>query len=117
MGSHNIALPDDLDRKEMQNMCTTDLITILCNNLTWLGVAEVWQERHALVNVFLLHKLVSRDLVPNLHKMKFADDKGCGVGVKVKHIRPPSNRISRFLVFQWTYEESVEYYMFCYQKW
>ena len=69
-------------------MCIVDLITIRCDTLTCLSAqsenVEVWQERNDLMNVSLLHKLMSRDLFPGLNKMKFADDKGCGVGVKEK---------------------------------
>lgn len=40
------------------------------------------------MNVSFLHKLVSRDLVLDLLKIKFTDDKVCDACVKKKQIRP-----------------------------
>jgi len=81
-----------LIEKRCKNMYIADLNTAHSNNITFLcGQGENTDQslmRLVHVRAPLLNKLVSRDLVLSLLKIKFADDKVCDACVKKKQIRP-----------------------------
>ncbi|KAH0771660.1 hypothetical protein KY290_015641 [Solanum tuberosum] len=84
-----------LTARRCKNMYMADLDTAQGDNLTCLSAqsenANLWHRMLGHVSSFLLNKLVSRDLVRGLPKLKFSDDKVCDACVKGKQTRSSFN--------------------------
>ena len=74
-----------------KNMYVANLETSHGDDLTCLSAqnenADLWHRRLGHVNSSLLNKLISKDLVRGLPKLKFAENKICEACVKGKQIR------------------------------
>lgn len=80
-----------LTARRQKNIYITDLETAQEDDLTCLSAqsedANLWHRRLGHVSSSLLDKLVSRDLVCGLPRLKFSDDKVCDACVKGKQTR------------------------------
>ncbi|KAH0682508.1 hypothetical protein KY290_023330 [Solanum tuberosum] len=80
-----------LTARRRKNMYVVDLKMTHGDDLTYLSAqsenANLWHRRLGHVSSSLLNKLVSRDLVRGLPKLKFSDKKVCDACVKGKQIR------------------------------
>jgi len=85
--------------RRRKNMYVTDLETSHGDNLTCLSAqsenAVLWHKRLGHVSSSLLNKLVSRDLVCGLPKLKFSDVKVCADVPKGNIPDPHSNQRSK----------------------
>ena len=77
--------------RRRNNICVADHSTIEGDDLTCLSArsekANLWYSRLGHVSFFLFNKLVSRDLVHGLPKMKLIYNKVYNACVKGKHTR------------------------------
>ncbi|KAM3283717.1 hypothetical protein P3S67_022515 [Capsicum chacoense] len=80
-----------LKAKRIKNMYLADLESVADGELTCLSAqgedANLWHRRLGHVSSFLLNRLISRDLVRGLPKLKFSDNNLCDTCVKVKQTR------------------------------
>lgn len=93
---YNLLCVSQICDKGIENMYITELNTARSDSLTCFSAqsenVDVGHTRRAHVSASLIHKLVSRDLVYGLPKIKFADYKVCDACVKEKHIRQSFKR-------------------------
>ena len=93
---YNLLCVSQICDKGMENMYIIELNTARSDSLTCFSaqseIVDVWHTIRAHVSASLIHKLVSRDLVYRLPKIKFADYKVCDASVKEKHIRQSFKR-------------------------
>ena len=82
-----------------KNMYVANLETSHGDDLTCLSAqnenADLWHRRRGHVRSSLLNKLISKDLVLGLPKLKFGEKKICEACVKGKQIRHPSSQRSK----------------------